>query len=367
MTTWRKALLVLALAPACTEDPLVSSPTASSPATGGSPTSFDPPVTGSTGSTGAPTTTDPTTTGSTSNGEATTEAPDGTACGDGVVAGTEECDLGPDNANTGACTLECKHAACGDGLVHTGVEECDFGLGNDTSYNGCDPITCNLGPHCGDGVLDLEHEVCDRGELNGTGITPDEQAPCTYTCGFFGRLLFITGETWTGDLGGVSGGDLKCRAAALAAGLPNATAYRAWLSDDFQAPVTRFEAWDSAVPVILVGGLVVAADLTELVEIGPRTGISRTEVGSPIFDEFVWTNTSAFGEIFSITNHCTGWTFASAQHSARIGWNALAVEDGPAWESWQGERWWTSYTGQTCDKPAHLYCLDDGVILDEEK
>jgi formylglycine-generating enzyme required for sulfatase activity len=39
-------------------------------------------------------------------------------CGDGVVTGVEECDLGKSNDNNGACTLECKKPACGDGFCN---------------------------------------------------------------------------------------------------------------------------------------------------------------------------------------------------------------------------------------------------------
>lgn len=56
-------------------------------------------------------------------------------CGDGVMESGEECDLGPDNADDGACTSACLLAACGDGLVQAGVEQCDDG--GTTSHDGC--------------------------------------------------------------------------------------------------------------------------------------------------------------------------------------------------------------------------------------
>lgn len=48
-------------------------------------------------------------------------------CGDGNVDPSEECDAGPANSDTGACTLACKLPVCGDGLVQDGVEGCDDG------------------------------------------------------------------------------------------------------------------------------------------------------------------------------------------------------------------------------------------------
>ena len=360
-------LVFLSFGTACTEDPLTSTPASGGPGTNGSPTSFDPPAT-TTPTTGAPdpTTTGPASTGTSSTGEpgttASTTIPDGTVCGDGIVAGPEECDLGDANANTGACTLECKHATCGDGLVWADGEQCDFGLGNSDAYGGCRE-DCQWGSHCGDGVPDGDHETCDRGELNGSGITTDEYAPCDSKCGFFGRIMFITSQAWDGDHGGVSGGDLRCRVLALEADLANATSFRAWLSDDVSSPATRFTQWDQGdAPLILIGGRVIADDFDELIALGPRTGIARTELGDPIFNKVVWTNTTAFGEVFSTTHHCAGWTSASDQLTARAGLNALSVEDGPDWQSWRDERWWTSYDGHKCHKTAHLYCIDDGIV-----
>ena len=49
----------------------------------------------------------------------------GIICGDSLVEGDEQCDLGPDNSASGQCTPECQIAACGDGYVWIGAEECD--------------------------------------------------------------------------------------------------------------------------------------------------------------------------------------------------------------------------------------------------
>ena len=72
------------------------------------------------------------TTGGGTTGELTTGEPVVPFCGDGNLDPLEECDQGPMNADDGACTLGCKSAACGDGLVQTGVEACDDGNQDDT-------------------------------------------------------------------------------------------------------------------------------------------------------------------------------------------------------------------------------------------
>ena len=55
-------------------------------------------------------------------------------CGDGNVDPGEACDLGPANADTGACKTDCTVAACGDGYKGPG-EACDDG--NNNNGDGC--------------------------------------------------------------------------------------------------------------------------------------------------------------------------------------------------------------------------------------
>jgi len=57
-------------------------------------------------------------------GAAGPEPPAPIVCGDGVVEGDEECDDG-NLADDDACLSNCDLASCGDGVVRSGVEECD--------------------------------------------------------------------------------------------------------------------------------------------------------------------------------------------------------------------------------------------------
>jgi fibro-slime domain-containing protein len=142
----------------------------------------------------------------------------GPTCGDGIVAGTERCDLGRD-MNTGGyngCTADCKPGPfCGDGTVEPDHEKCDDGINitiysmngmpgcapgcmpssfcgdakvdglfgeqcdlgtamNTGAYDGC-TATCQLGPRCGDGVVQRDQgEQCDDGNtVGGDGCTHD--------------------------------------------------------------------------------------------------------------------------------------------------------------------------------------------------
>lgn len=90
-------------------------------------------------------------------------------CGDGLVQEDEECDLGPQNADDGMCSTECKLAKCGDGKVQKG-ELCDDGL-NDGAYGGC-AVDCSArAPYCGDGQLQGDYEACDENDPH-SGCSP---------------------------------------------------------------------------------------------------------------------------------------------------------------------------------------------------
>jgi cysteine-rich repeat protein len=135
-----------------------------STSTSAAPTSTD-------ASTSAPTTADPASTSTgdseTSSSDSETAAP--TICGDGTVDAGEECDAGPDNSDTGACTPGCKLAFCGDGLLGPG-EGCDDGNASDD--DACSN-ECKLAS-CGDGVMQ-QGELCDDGNA-------DETDACLSTC-----------------------------------------------------------------------------------------------------------------------------------------------------------------------------------------
>ena len=80
-------------------------------------------------------------------------------CGDGIRQEKfgEECDDGPENSYTAACTGYCKDARCGDGFVGP-TEQCD--PGGNVETEDCD-FDCRH-PRCGDGKInEAALEDCD--------------------------------------------------------------------------------------------------------------------------------------------------------------------------------------------------------------
>ncbi len=117
------------------------------------------------GETTTTTTTDATTDAEESNESSNAE------CGNGTVEGDEECDLGDDNDDAGQCTSACMIAACGDGFVYAGFEECDDGntSNTDACVQGCKVASC------GDGFVQQGVEPCD----DGNDVETDD---CTMAC-----------------------------------------------------------------------------------------------------------------------------------------------------------------------------------------
>src|SRR5262245_31281859 len=104
----------------------------------------------------------------------------GDLCGNGTIDPGESCDEGAANSPTGACTDQCETAACGDGKIEAGVEECDPGSQPGSTSPKTDDPNCNSDcklTRCGDGVVqkggNRPDEQCDDGNnVAGDGCSP---------------------------------------------------------------------------------------------------------------------------------------------------------------------------------------------------
>jgi hypothetical protein len=279
-------------------------------------------------------------------------------CGDGVVDPDqgEACDLGADNQDDGPCTVDCKAAVCGDGLVWSGIEACDDAADNGNHYGGCSD-SCEKNPYCGDSVVDVQFEDCDLGASNGTGEGEGYQAPCSIGCTWDGRIAFLTSVLYDGNLGGLEGADELCRYHAWAAGMQRWDTVQAWLSADPFSPLNRFVPIPVR-PILLPNGELVADSLSDLIVNGPGEGIRVDEFGTPLPPSKVWTNTGITGEPYSPVDDCGDWSSTAPGLSARVGYSHVPHEPEEEWEQWQAQKQWTSRQGWDCYDLARLYCFE---------
>jgi fibro-slime domain-containing protein len=108
-----------------------------------------------------------------------------TVCGDGVVAGTEQCDNGTNDGSYGTCNANCTLAPyCGDDKVQNPPEQCDDGS-NLTTYAASNASQCGPGckwaPYCGDGAKNGP-EACDNGANNQSPSLAYGASVCTTAC-----------------------------------------------------------------------------------------------------------------------------------------------------------------------------------------
>lgn len=161
------------------------------------------------------------------------------------------------------------------------------------------------------------------------------------------RTVFVTGEAFLGNLGGLAGADAKCQAAAGDAGLKGS--YRAWLSDNTASAADRIG--DGGAPLRLPNGTLVAATAAELSTTGPRTGIvvdprGKAVDGGACDGGFpVWTGTSADGG--ATKPDCMRWSTSDKT----VGGVAGAAGGAGAL--------WTTGCAHTCGQVAGLYCIGD--------
>jgi len=263
-------------------------------------------------------------------------------CGDGLLqpVNGEECDKGVGNSDSSACTAQCALATCGDGLLWEGVEECDDGAENQAgTYGGCTPMTCTKEPHCGDAETQKPQEECDLGEeKNG-----EDGEVCSEVCKLAGKVVFVTSKTYYGALGGLVGADDKCNTLAMEAGLANAGSFMAWVSTGEASPSTRMTHHEE--PYLLLDGkTTVATSWGQLTDGTLDNAIAVDEKGMPALSHLVWTGTSALGELSAPS--CADWT------SDNKGVVGLQGTTGAV------DKTWSEKEGALCHTTGRLICVE---------
>lgn len=160
------------------------------------------------------------------------------------------------------------------------------------------------------------------------------------------KKAFVTSTGYSGNLGGLAGADAKCQARAAAAGLANASRFKAWLSTSTVDAGARLT---SGGPWARIDGILLASSLADLTADRPLTSLAVDETGAYVW-ESAHTATSAGVFVTDAPNgsSCNDWTYeGGTPPEAAIG---STIDAASAW----------SYSGGTyCTVPARLYCFED--------
>lgn len=161
------------------------------------------------------------------------------------------------------------------------------------------------------------------------------------------KRVFVTSSTFSGNLGGLEGADLKCQSSASAAGVQGT--FKAWLSSSTVSASSRLT--HATVPYKLLNGTIVANNWSDLTRGSIQNPIEISETGSLSGDSTsAWTNTGVSGEIGNNAN-CSNWTYgANAANDPIVG--------SGGWIRTNSSQWTVTSTVGGCAGPARLYCFE---------
>lgn len=194
---------------------------------------------------------------------------------------------------------------------------------------------------CGDGIVDGDAgEECDDTE------SPNCSDLCTKTY----RRVFITSESYSGQLGGIIGANEKCQAAANAVELKGV--FHAWLSSTESSPATSFV--QSSVPYRDLLGNEIVADWDGLISGTLKMGIFVTEkLEEPVpevhpcnpIPVVVWSDTDVVGDLNNPMLTCMDWTSSEGDGNLGAGGYSNAA-------------WTEGGCIAPCNIKAPLYCFE---------
>lgn len=157
--------------------------------------------------------------------------------------------------------------------------------------------------------------------------------------------VFLTSIQYNGNLGGVTGADIKCQERANSANLGGT--WKAWISNTSTSAASRLIHSDK--PYKLLNSQTVANNWTDLTDGTIQNSININEFGgSPNYGSCVWTSTKIDGSTYppyANNTLCNNYT-AADQNYSMCGHNQVT---GSEWTNWSSER---------CDQSHPLYCIE---------
>lgn len=177
------------------------------------------------------------------------------------------------------------------------------------------------------------------------------------------KLVFLTSQTYYGDLGGFSGANAKCQAAAVSQGFPGK--YIAWIDGNTTqtgggpTPVSH-SVVEYTLPLgSIYNGRIVATSYSDLTSGTLQSAIVQTETGLFI-DDIVWTGLNPDGTEApggQQTVSCYGTDDNGISYGS---WRStVSTATGGVGRSSHTDGGWSNsvYGPHSCASPARLYCF----------
>lgn len=153
--------------------------------------------------------------------------------------------------------------------------------------------------------------------------------------------MFVTSQTFNGNLGGLNGADSRCQLAADGAGLGGL--WKAWLST---SGVTAASRLTLTYPLVRITGEPIFETENDRLVGLPRNAPDVDEKGHSVGAVGVWTNTDTVGSTL-MSNDCNAWTSSTGGLSGGIG----STQDSTAGH-------WTQSGTSLCSNALRLYCVE---------
>lgn len=160
-------------------------------------------------------------------------------------------------------------------------------------------------------------------------------------------FVFVSSESYTGNLGGVAGADAYCQALADASTLP-AGVYKAWISGSTaeSSPSQRFTGTPHNLPYYLPDGLTRVADDWGRMVSGELLHAINMDEGAINVVGLAWTATAFDGTPWFTRDTCGGW------------WNEEVNVDGVVGDTSAMGTNWTFAGWPLCNLEQRLYCIE---------
>jgi len=263
----------------------------------------------------------------------------------GCISGSDPCFGDPcyePGDTCGECGLD---SECDDGVWCNGDEFCAGGRCHDGIRPCIDDAGCDEGSDsciaCTSGVPGTNDPTCPS-----TPSSPNYNncigGNCNYVYQYY--RVFVTNGLFDGNLGGLEGADARCQNIAESRSLGGI--WEAWLADDGESPVARFDYGTDIEPFELLNRDLVADDMADLVDGDSLyNAINRNEFNAGVSgEERVWTGVLGDGNIAGAK--CNNWISDNNAHNGADG-RRVRTDSG-----------WTYVGSSSCSADRRLYCFE---------